>query len=259
MLEVIQIPSLNDNYIYLAHCNETGDTAVIDPAVADLPLKIASKNGWKINYILNTHHHYDHIGGNLEIKQQTGCKIVGYGDDAARINGIDIKLNANDKFKLGNSTADILPLFGHTIGHIAYSFKDDNILFSGDVVFPLGCGRVFEGTMAQMWHSIKILRALPDQTKIYCAHEYSQENARFAITIEPDNIDLIKRIVEIDALRQKSLPTVPSIIAEEIATNPFFRADNINLAKNLGFNNSKVNDDDALTIFSEIRQRKNKF
>ncbi len=259
MLKIIQIPSLDDNYIYLAHCTDTNETAVIDPGVADKPLEIADKNNWKINYILNTHHHYDHVDGNLQIKRETGCQIVGYGDDAERIHGIDIKLFDNDKFKLGNSTADILPLFGHTIGHIGYSFKNDNILFSGDMVFPLGCGRVFEGTMAQMWHSIKILRALPDQTKIYCAHEYSQENARFAITIEPDNIELIKRITAINNLREKLLPTVPSTIAEEIATNPFFRADNINLAKNLGFNGNKIDDEDALNIFSQIRQSKNKF
>jgi len=254
MLEVLQIPVLSDNYVYLAHCSDTGATAVIDPAVVKPVLDAAAAKGWTITHILNTHHHDDHTGGNLDIQEATGCTIVGAGKDAARIPGIQVKLAEGDIFKLGNSTADILEVPGHTNGHIAYSFKQDDVLFCGDALFALGCGRVFEGTMLQMWTSLKALRNLPDSMKIYCAHEYTQSNARFAETIEPGNADLMERISEIDALRAKDIPTVPSTIGIEKLTNPFFRADNDSLATYLG-----LNAHDALNVFTEVRHRKDNF
>ena len=254
MLEVLQIPVLNDNYIYLAHCSDTGDTAVIDPAVVSPVLEAAKARGWKITHILNTHHHDDHTGGNLDIQEATGCTIVGAANDAARIPGIQVKLSEGDRFKLGNSTADIIEVPGHTSGHIAYSFREDDVLFCGDTLFALGCGRVFEGTMLQMWTSLKALRSLPDSTKIYCAHEYTQSNARFAETIDPGNANLMERIVEIDKLRTQNIPTVPSTIGIEKETNPFFRADDESIATYLGLDTQ-----DALSVFSEVRHRKDNF
>lgn len=254
MLEVLQIPVLSDNYIYLAHCPDTGKTAVIDPAVVQPVLDAAEKKGWEITHILNTHHHDDHTGGNLDIQIATGCTIVGAANDAARIPGIQVKLAAGDTFKLGNSTADILEVPGHTSGHIAYSFKQDDVLFCGDALFALGCGRVFEGTMLQMWTSLKSMRDLPDSMKIYCAHEYTQSNARFAETIEPGNAELMDRIAEIDELRARGIPTVPSTIKLEKETNPFLRADNDSLATYLG-----LDPHDALSVFTEVRHRKDNF
>lgn len=254
MLEIVQIPVLTDNYVYLVHDADSGLTAVVDPAEAKPPLAEAERQGWKITHILNTHHHGDHVGGNLEIKERTGCTIVGPRADRARIPGIDIEVGDGDSFTFGTSTAEIFDVPGHTRGHIAYWFSRDNALFCGDTLFALGCGRMFEGTAEQMWTSLSRLRALPDDTRVFCAHEYTQANARFALSVDPANADLKTRAAKIDELRAQGIPTVPSGLGEEKRTNPFLRADDPAMAKAVGLAGAE-----PVAVFAEIRHRKDVF
>lgn len=253
-LDVRQIPVLNDNYVYLARDQATGACAAVDPAVAGPVLAALDALGWRLSHILNTHHHHDHVGGNLELKRATGCTVVGNAADAARIPGIDVRLNDGDTFALGESTAEVIAVSGHTVGHIAYWFADDAVLFCGDTLFGLGCGRLFEGTPAQMWRSLSALRALPDETKVYCAHEYTEANARFALSVDPANRRLVERAQAVKALRRAGTPTVPSTIEDERATNPFLRADAPELARAVG-----LTDADPTTVFAAIRKRKDQF
>ncbi len=231
MLEVVQIPVLTDNYVYLAHDSATGETAVIDPAVADPVLAVAAARGWRIGQVLNTHWHPDHVGGNAGIVAATGAKVTGPRGEAARIPHLDRAVGEGDTVQIGASAGRVFDVGAHTAGHIAFVFDDadadSGVLFPGDTLFALGCGRLFEGTPADMHAALAKLMALPDATRIYCAHEYTQSNARFAVTAEPDNAALVARIAEIDALRARNLPTVPSTIGEERATNPFVRAGSI--------------------------------
>ena len=224
MLTVVQIPVLTDNYVYLAHDEASGRTAVIDPAVDEPVLAAATTRGWTITDIWNTHWHPDHTGGNLTIKAATGCTITGPAGEAAKIPGIDRAVTAGDTVSLGDSKAQVIDVPGHTGGHNAYWLADDDVLFCGDTLFALGCGRLFEGTPAQMHASLGLLMALPDTAQVYCAHEYTEANARFAATVEPGNTALASRIVAIRAARAQGLPTVPSTIGLERATNPFTRA-----------------------------------
>ncbi len=254
VLDIHQIPVLHDNYVYLAHEAETGATAVIDPAVAAPVLESADAKGWRITHILNTHHHGNHVGGNLEIKERTGCTIVGARSDAGRIPGIDVQLSEGDNYALGNATAKVIDVAGHTSGHIAYWFEESDALFCGDTVFALGCGRLFEGTPEQMWRSLDKIRALPPSTRIYCAHEYTQANARFALTVDPTNKALRARSAEIDRLRAAGSPTVPSRLADELATNPFLRADDEDVAAAVGLTPAN-----PVAVFAEVRSRKDRF
>jgi len=253
-LDVHQIPVLRDNYVYLARDPATGACAVIDPAVAEPVLDTLDRLGWRLTHILNTHHHHDHTGGNLELKRATGCTIVGNAADAERIPGIDVRVGEGDTVALGDRTARVIEVSGHTIGHIAYWFEDDETLFCGDTLFALGCGRLFEGSPAQMWTSLGKLRALPDATRVYCAHEYTEVNAAFALTVEPDNPELQDRARTISALRAAGRPTVPSTMGEERATNPFLRADIEDLQQAAGLAGR-----DAVSTFAEIRRRKDIF
>lgn len=203
-LDIVRIPVLNDNYVWLMREPQGGVVAVVDPAVAGPVLAEAARRRWRITHILNTHHHGDHVGGNREIKEEaTGCTIVGPRRDRARIPGIDVEVDDGERYRLGGAEADVFFVPGHTSGHIAYAFREQKALFCGDTLFALGCGRLFEGTPQQMWTSLSRLRALPDDMRVYCAHEYTQSNARFAMTVEADNDKLLKRSAAIDAARAK--------------------------------------------------------
>jgi hydroxyacylglutathione hydrolase len=223
-LEIVQVPVLSDNYVYLAHDAASGETAVIDPAVAEPVLAAAAARGWTITQILNTHWHPDHVGGNAAIVAATGAKVTGPKDEVARIPGIDRPVGDGDTVTIGGSAGRVIGVAAHTAGHIAYAFETDGVLFPGDTLFAMGCGRLFEGTPADMFAALGKLMALPDATRVYCAHEYTQSNARFAVTVEPDNAALAARVDAVAARRAQSLPTVPFTIGEERATNPFVRA-----------------------------------
>ncbi len=254
VLEIHQIPVLSDNYVYLAHDPASGHTAVVDPAVVDPVFDAAAEKGWTITHILNTHHHGDHTGGNLEIKSRTGCTIVGPRADRDRIPGIDVMLGDGDTYRLGEAEALVFDVPGHTHGHIAYWFEQSDALFCGDTLFALGCGRVFEGTMDQMWSSLSKLKALPESARIFCAHEYTQSNGRFALSVEPNNAALVARMADIDDKRQRNIPTVPSTLREELATNPFLRPDSDDLQQTIGLVGG-----DAVSVFAETRRRKDNF
>jgi len=253
-LEIEQIPVLKDNYVYLAREPQSAQVAVIDPAVHEPVLARLKAKGWRLTHILNTHHHGDHVGGNLALKSATGCTIVGYARDAERIPGIDVRVDDGDVYMFGQAPAQVIAVPGHTSGHIAYWFADSHALFCGDTIFALGCGRLFEGTAQQMWGSLSKLRALPDDTMIYCAHEYTQNNARFALTIEADNAALRARAAEVDAARAAHRPTVPSAMGVERATNPFLRADAPGVARAVGLSVA-----DPVGVFAEVRRRKDVF
>jgi len=254
-LDIVRIPVLNDNYVWLMREPQSGSVGVVDPAVAGPVLAEAAKRRWKITHILNTHHHGDHVGGNREIKEATGCTIVGPHRDRARIPGIDVEVDDGERYRFGEAEADVFFVPGHTSGHIAYAFREQKALFCGDTLFALGCGRLFEGTPQQMWTSLSRLRALPDDMKVYCAHEYTQSNARFAVTVEADNDKLLKRSAAIDAARAKGEATVPSLLGEEKATNPFLRADRPELAKAMGLEPNV----DPSVVFAALRAAKDKF
>jgi hydroxyacylglutathione hydrolase len=253
-LEIVRIPVLSDNYVWLMREAQSGSVGVVDPAVAAPVLAEAEKRRWKITHILNTHHHGDHVGGNREIKDATGCTIVGFARDKARIPGIDITVEDGDRYRFGEAEAEVFFIPGHTSGHIAYAFKEQRALFCGDTIFALGCGKMFEGTPQQFWHSLERLRALPDDMRVYCAHEYTQSNARFAVTIETDNQQLMARRESIDAARARNEATVPSLLGEEKQTNPFLRADRPSVQKAVGMLGQ-----DPVKVFAEVRHRKDVF
>lgn len=224
MIEVVRIPARQDNYIWMAHDPVSGETVVIDPADAAPVLAEAAKRGWKIGQIWNTHWHGDHIGGNAEIKAATGCIVTGPAAEAAKIPTLDVQVREGDRVRLGAFEAEVLEVPAHTAGHIAYHLPKAGIAFVGDTLFAMGCGRLFEGTPAQMFANMQRLAALPPETIVYCAHEYTQSNGRYALHVEPDNQAVIDRMREVDALRARGEPTVPTTIALERATNPFMRA-----------------------------------
>lgn len=253
-LQIEQIPVLSDNYIYLLHEPESGCTAAVDPAVPEPVLERLAAKRWDLSHILCTHHHNDHVGGNLVLKRETGCTVVGAAADAMRIPGIDVEVGDGDAFLLGGAAATVMTVPGHTSGHIAYWFPDSHAVFCGDTLFGLGCGRLFEGTAEQMWASLSKLRRLPGDTLVYCAHEYTQSNARFARTVERDNPALQARIREVDALRGRGLPTVPSRLDEEKETNPFLRADTETVQRAVGLPGAP-----PAQVFAEVRRRKDAF
>ncbi|MEO1028177.1 MAG: hydroxyacylglutathione hydrolase [Pseudomonadota bacterium] len=252
-LEVHQFPCLSDNYGYLIHDSVSGQTAVIDTPDANKILEEAQKRGWTITTIWNTHWHPDHAGGNQAIKSATGCEIIGPAGEAEKIPGIDRKVGDGDIVTLGAYKAQVLDTPGHTLGHIIFYVPDAGLAFVGDTVFALGCGRLFEGKPAQMWDSLGKVRALPPETLLYCAHEYTQANARFAITVEPDNADLKSYVNEIDDKRSRDEWTVPTRLDRELATNPFLRADHAPLQAAMG------HPGDPVATFAEIRGRKDRF
>jgi hydroxyacylglutathione hydrolase len=223
-LEVIRIPVLSDNYVWLVRENTSGAVMVVDPAVAEPVLDKAAELGWTITHIWNTHWHPDHTGGNAAIKAATGCTITGPAAEAGRIPTLDVQVRGGDVVTLGETKAQVIDVPAHTAGHIAFHFDYEGIAFVGDTLFAMGCGRLFEGTADQMFDNMRKLEALPDNTVIYCAHEYTQSNGRYALVAEPGNAALIARMNDVDAARARGEPTVPTTIALERATNPFMRA-----------------------------------
>ncbi|MEV8466175.1 hydroxyacylglutathione hydrolase [Fluviibacterium sp. DFM31] len=253
-LELVTVPCLSDNYAYILHDADSGDTAVADVPDA-APIEAALKNlGWSLSHILVTHHHNDHIGGVEALRAATGARVVGAAADASRLPRLDIAVSPGDTLAFGTDTLQILDVSGHTIGHIAYFFSNAHVLLSGDSLMALGCGRLFEGTPAQMHASLMRMAALPDDTKICSGHEYTQANARFALTVDPDNPDLKARAEKVDRLRKDGHPTVPSTLAEEKATNPFLRADDPDIRRRLGMETATNTE-----VFAEIRARKDRF
>ncbi len=252
-LEIHQFPCLSDNYGVLIRDSERGVVASIDAPSADAVRAALAEKGWKLSYILNTHHHGDHTDGNLALKQETGCVIIGPRAEQEKIRGIDTAVGEGDAFRLGSYQVQVLETPGHTAGHISYYIPAANVAFVGDTMFALGCGRVFEGTMEMMWNSLAKLAALPGKTQIYCGHEYTLSNAKFALTIEPENASLVARAAEIEALRQAGKPTLPTRIDLELETNPFLRVKSAAIRKRLGLENAA-----DWQVFAEVRERKNK-
>lgn len=254
MIEIIQISTLSDNYSYLVVDKETNITACVDPAVSSEIISTLNSHDLSLDYIMNTHHHHDHVGGNNELKNKYNCKIIGGYLDRDRIPGIDISLKENEIFKLGNSEFEVIETSGHTIGHIAYYFKEDSSLFCGDTLFSLGCGRIFEGSYLQMLKSLLKIRALPDDTLIYCGHEYTLSNAKFASHINPSDKFLKEKIIKIEEKLNNLGSTVPSNLGEEKMLNPFLNFDNKNYLELIGFTNGT-----DLENFKRMRIMKDNF
>src|ERR1700674_1612518 len=246
-------PCLQDNYGVLLHDDQTGATAAIDAPEAGAVEAALQRTGWRLSDILVTHHHADHTGGISALKERHRCRVTAPFREASRIPLVDTTVREGDRVKLGSKEADVLETPGHTTGHISYFFAPEKLAFVGDTLFSIGCGRVIEGTPEMMWQSLLKLRALPDDTRIFCGHEYTQANIRFAKTIEPANPALSAREKKVEMLRAVRQPTVPSTLGEEKAANPFLRADLPAVAKLVGLAGQP-----AWKVFAEIRERKNK-
>ncbi|MDG4648289.1 hydroxyacylglutathione hydrolase [Roseibacterium sp. SDUM158017] len=252
--EIVTVPCLSDNYAFLLHDPATGATAVIDVPEAG-PIEAAlAERGWRLTDILITHHHGDHIDGVASLRAATGAKVRGAAADAARLPPLDEALSEGDTVRIGNLTGTVIDVSGHTLGHIAFHFPEAHAVFTADSLMALGCGRLFEGTAPQMWESLSKLAALPRDTLVCSGHEYTQSNARFALTIEPSNPALAARAEAIDAARAAGRPTVPSRLGEEMDTNPFLRAGLSEVKSILNLPHA----DDA-DVFAEIRRRKDAF
>lgn len=253
-LQIHLFPCLKDNYGFLLHDPGSGLTACIDtPEVAPI-LAALDQKGWRLTHIFNTHHHWDHAGGNLEIKQRTGCTIIGPRAESARIPGIDIEVGEGDVFEFGAHRVEVQDTPGHTSGHIVYRLPEHDIAFVGDTLFAMGCGRLFEGTPAQMWTSLQKIMNWPDSTQIYCAHEYTQTNARFALTVDPDNMALRERAEAVEEMRAQGLATIPTVLSLEKLTNPFLRAENPRLRAGLKMENAR-----PVEVFARVRALKDSF
>ena len=251
---VTPIPCLSDNYAYIINDDNSKNIGVVDPSEAQPIITFLKKKNLKLNYILNTHHHFDHIGGNLELKKIYKSKIIGFAGDKDRIPGIDIALKDNEQWNFGNSTIKILHIPGHTLGHICFFFENEKIAFTGDTLFSLGCGRIFEGDHKLMLTSLNKIKKLPKNTKIYCGHEYSYKNAEFCMKYDNDNIDLKKKFEKIKQLRSNNLPTLPTDLEDELKSNIFLKCDQNDLKTKLNMKNQ-----DDYKVFRKIRDLKDNF
>lgn len=251
-LEVHQFPCLSDNYGYLLHDPDSAETACIDTPDAEAYLREAEAKGWRITAIWNTHWHPDHAGGNTAIKAATGCEVIAPAVDAPKIAEVDRTVHNGDSVRIGAFEARVIDVGGHTMGHIAYHLPGAGIAFVGDSLFALGCGRMFEGTAPQFWASLSRLKTLPPETTLYCAHEYTQSNARFALHADPDNVELRLYAQEVDARRARGEPTVPMQLARELLANPFLRADQEDMRNRWG-------GADPVETFARLRAAKDAF
>lgn len=254
MLELVTVPCLSDNYAYLIHDRDTGQTAVIDVPEAGPILAALNAHQWRLTDILITHHHDDHIQGVDVLRSHTGAMVLGAAADAHRLPRLDLALDEHTTFSIGREFARVIDVPGHTLGHIAFHFPESSMCFTADSLMAGGCGRLFEGTARQMHASLQKLAALPPDTLLCSGHEYTASNLRFAATLEPDNPRLISRIDQVADRRAKGLPTVPVPLEEELATNPYLRAHLPALKTAVG-----LPDADDVTVFAEIRARKDKF
>ena len=251
--EIRLFPCLSDNFGYLIHDPVTKATASIDAPEAGPIIKALQREGWTLTDILVTHHHVDHVGGIAELKAKYNCRVVAPHDKGTAIAQVDERVKEGASVKVGNLTARVLETPGHTLDHISYVFDDDRALFCADTLFSIGCGRVFEGNYPMMWDSLLKLRALPDDFNLYCGHEYTASNVKFALTIDPDNAALQARAAEVTRLRAENKPTIPSLLGDEKRANVFLRADAPEVAARLHMKGA-----DAAAVFGELRERKNK-
>lgn len=242
-----------DNFGVLLHDPAQGRTAAIDAPEHEAIEAALARRGWTLTEILVTHHHEDHVAAIASLKAKTGAHVVANAADAHRIPGVDKTVQTGGTVSVGGLTAEVIDTPGHTVGHVAYWFADERLLFAADTLFSLGCGRLFEGTPAQMWASLQRLRGLPDETVLYCGHEYTQSNARFAVTVDPDNRDLAARASEVERQRASRQFTLPVLLGAEKRQNPFLRADEPAIAEALGMAGA-----DPIAVFTELRERKNR-
>ena len=253
-LQISPISCLTDNYAYIIYDNISKKVCVVDPSESNPIINFLEKRKLKLNYILNTHHHFDHIGGNEELKKKYKAKVVGFEGDKHRIPGIEIALKDNEKWFFGNSQVKIIHVPGHTLGHICFFFEKEKIAFTGDTLFSLGCGKIFEGSHNQMLESLNKIKKLPKDTKIYCGHEYTYKNAEFCIKYEGDNTDLINKFKKIKELRMKNLPTIPTSLDDELKSNIFLRCDQNNVKIKLNMENQE-----DFKVFKKVRDLKDTF
>jgi len=254
VLQILTIPCLSDNYAYLAHDPATGATALVDVPEAAPILDALARQGWRLSDVLLTHHHADHVQGLGEVLAAHPARVIGAAADAHRLPPLDLAVAEGDRVEIGAETGHVIEVPGHTLGHIAFHFPQSGAAFTADSLMALGCGRVFEGTMPQMHASLARLAALPPGTLIFSGHEYTAANARFAVTIDPDNPRLAARVREIESARAAGQPTVPSRLEEELATNPFLRVGDPAIRARLGLKEAKAAD-----VFADIRRRKDRF
>ena len=253
-LDIHQFICRSDNYGVLLHDHKSGETAAVDaPDAAEIDRQLTER-GWHLTHILTTHHHGDHVEGNEALKQRFGCQVIGPRAEAGKIPGLDHAVTGGDSFSWAGREIRVLDCPGHTAGHIAYHLPEEEVLFAGDTLFSLGCGRVFEGTMEEMYRSVSQFATLPAATRFYCGHEYTQSNARFALSVEPGNAALAARAAEVDRLRAGGKMTSPSSLGEEMKTNPFLRTGSAEIRRNLGLAGAS----DA-EVFAELRRRKDSF
>ena len=254
MLEITIIKCLSDNYSYLVRDTKTNLVGVIDPSeFSPVDIEI-SKSYKKLDFILNTHHHNDHVGGNIDLKKKYNSKIICSSYDEKKIPGVDIKKSDGDQFSLGETNFKIIHIPGHTLGHIALYSEKANVIFTGDTLFSLGCGRIFEGTFEQMFESLEKIKNLPKNTMMYCGHEYTKKNGEFCISIDKKNNKLEDRIKNADSKTQKNLPTIPITLGEELETNIFLRCENKEIKNKLKMNNAS-----KLEVFTKLRNLKDQF
>ena len=253
-LEIHQFVCRSDNFGVLIHDAEAGVTASIDAPEEAAVERAVRETGWQLTHIITTHHHLDHVEGHAALKQKYDCHIIAPAQEAQKIPMVDQTVREGDHFLFGGFKVEVIETPGHTLGQVNYHIPDAKVAFTGDALFALGCGRIFEGTPAQMWASMKKLKALPADTTIYCGHEYTLSNAEFAVSVDPDNAALLKRFEEIKALRADDKPTLPTTLALELETNPFLRVDDAALRAHLNMSDAS---DEA--VFTEIRRLKDNF